>query len=42
MFKSFFCYIWCEIEDKIDPYVSYRVFSCVKQQKMPATDEIIS
>ena len=34
--------LWREIEDKIDHYVSYRVFSCVKQQKMPATDEITS
>ena len=34
--------LWREIEDKIDHYVSYRVFSCVKQQKMPATEEITS
>ena len=32
--------LWREIEDKIDHYISYRVFFCVKQQKVPATDEI--
>ena len=32
--------LWCEIEDKIDHYISYRVFFCVKQQKVTASDEI--
>ena len=32
--------LWREIGDKIDHYISYRVFFCVKQQKVPATDEI--
>ena len=34
---------WREIGDKIDHYISYRVFFfCVKQRKVPATDEIAS
>ena len=32
--------LWREIEDIIDRYISYRGFFCVKQQKVPATDEI--
>ena len=32
--------LWREIGDKIDHYISYRVFFCVKQQKVPATDKI--
>ena len=32
--------LWREIGDKIDHYISYHVFFCVKQQKVPATDEI--
>ena len=32
--------LWREIEDKIDHYISYRVFFCVKQQKVTASDEI--
>ena len=31
--------LWREIGDKIDHYISYRVFFYVKQQ-VPATDEI--
>ena len=35
--------LWREIGDKIDHYISYRVFFfCVKQRKVPATDEIAS
>ena len=32
--------LWHEIGDKIDHYISYCVFFCVKQQKVPATDKI--
>ena len=36
--------LWHEIEDKIDHFVSYRVFFLceAKKLKMPATDEITS
>ena len=32
--------LWREIEDKIDHYISYRVFFLCEATKEPATDEI--
>ena len=41
MFKSFFCY---GVRLRTKSIITFRIvcFSCVKQQKMPATDEITS
>ena len=33
--------LWRETGDKIDQYISCRVFFCEKRQKVAATDEII-
>ena len=41
MFKSFFCY---GVRLRTESIITFRIvcFSCVKQQKKPATDEITS